>query len=101
MAHWMAEQCDVRWFEEPVSSDDLTSLAEVRAGAPPPMEVAAGEYGYDLDYFRRMLGARAVDVQQADVTRCAGYTGFFKSPRAAKPFTPICQVIARRPFTFR
>ena len=38
------------------------------------MRVAAGEYGYDLPYFARMLEAGAVDVQQADVTRCAGIT---------------------------
>ncbi len=38
------------------------------------MAIAAGEYGYDLPYFERMLGAGAVDVLQADVTRCAGIT---------------------------
>ena len=41
-------------------------------------EIAAGEYGYDTDYFRRMLCAQAVDVQQADVTRCGGYTPFLQ-----------------------
>ena len=40
------------------------------------MEIAAGEYGYDLFYFRRMLEAGAVDVLQADITRCGGVTGF-------------------------
>ena len=38
------------------------------------MPIAAGEYGYDAPYFRRMLEAGAVDVLQADVTRCAGIT---------------------------
>jgi L-alanine-DL-glutamate epimerase-like enolase superfamily enzyme len=38
------------------------------------MNIAAGEYGYDLFYFRRMLDAGAVDVLQADVTRCGGIT---------------------------
>ena len=46
------------------------------------MEIAAGEYGYDLWYFRRMLEAEAVDVLQADATRCRGYHGFFASCRA-------------------
>lgn len=68
----------VEWFEEPVSSDDLEGLALLRSRVPAGMEVAAGEYGYDLDYFRRMLGAGAVDVQQADITRCAGVTGFLQ-----------------------
>lgn len=66
---------DVTWFEEPVSSDDLDGLRLVRDRAPGGMEVAAGEYGYDLPYFRRMLAAGAVDVLQADATRCAGITG--------------------------
>ena len=42
------------------------------------MDIAAGEYGYDLRYFRRMLEAGAVDVLQADVTRCGGITGFLQ-----------------------
>jgi L-alanine-DL-glutamate epimerase-like enolase superfamily enzyme len=37
-----------------------------------------GEYGYDIDYFRITLSSGAVDVQQADVTRCGGYTGFLQ-----------------------
>ena len=65
---------DVRWFEEPVSSDDLEGLRLVRDRAPAGMDIAAGEYGYDIFYFRRMLAAGAVDVQQADVTRCGGVT---------------------------
>ena len=66
----------VSWFEEPVSSDDLEGLRLMRDRAPACMDIAAGEYGYDLFYFRRMLDAGAVDVLQADATRCAGITGF-------------------------
>ncbi len=66
----------VQWFEEPVTSDDLEGLNLVRNRAPMGMVVAAGEYGYDLYYFRRMVGAQAVDVLQADCTRCGGVTGF-------------------------
>jgi L-alanine-DL-glutamate epimerase-like enolase superfamily enzyme len=65
----------VTWLEEPVSSDDLAGLRLVRDRAPAGMEVTAGEYGYDLPYFRRMLEAGAVDVLQVDLTRCAGITG--------------------------
>jgi L-alanine-DL-glutamate epimerase-like enolase superfamily enzyme len=68
----------VTWFEEPVSSDDLAGLRVLRDRAPPGMEVTAGEYGYDLGYFRAMLEAGAVDVLQADATRCAGVTGFMR-----------------------
>jgi L-alanine-DL-glutamate epimerase-like enolase superfamily enzyme len=69
---------DVRWFEEPVSSDDLDGLRLVRDRAPAGMNIAAGEYGYDIFYFRRMLSAGAVDIQQADVTRCGGITAFLQ-----------------------
>ncbi len=62
----------VAWFEEPVSSDDLEGLRRVRAGSS--TEVAAGEYGSHIGYFEAMAGAGAVDVLQADVTRCAGIT---------------------------
>jgi len=69
----------VVWFEEPVSSDDIDGLRLIRDRAPAGMEVAAGEYGYDLQYFRRMAAAGAVDVLQADATRCGGITGFLKA----------------------
>ncbi|HEX3804844.1 MAG TPA: enolase C-terminal domain-like protein [Solirubrobacteraceae bacterium] len=74
LAEHFVEQGAVAWFEEPVSSDDLAGLRTVRERVPVGMQVAAGEYGYDLPYFERMLRAQAVDVQQADVTRCAGIT---------------------------
>lgn len=69
---------DVRWFEEPVSSDDLEGLRLLRDRAPAAMDIAAGEYGYDIFYFRRMLAAGAVDVQQADITRCGGVTALLQ-----------------------
>ncbi|HKO23502.1 MAG TPA: enolase C-terminal domain-like protein, partial [Chloroflexota bacterium] len=69
----------VVWFEEPVSSDDLEGLHLIRDRAPGGMDIAAGEYGYDLSYFRRMLEAEAVDVLQADGSRCAGITGFLRA----------------------
>jgi L-alanine-DL-glutamate epimerase-like enolase superfamily enzyme len=68
----------VAWFEEPVSSDDLQGLRTMRHHSPPGMEIAAGEYGYTTDYLHRMLDAEAVDVLQADVTRCAGFTGWLQ-----------------------
>lgn len=78
--------CNVAWFEEPVSSDDLEGLRFLRDRAPPGMEIAAGEYGYDLTYFRRMLEAGAVDVLQADATRCGGITGFLQAGALCEAF---------------
>jgi L-alanine-DL-glutamate epimerase-like enolase superfamily enzyme len=77
-AQRFAAEADVRWFEEPVSSDHLQGLSYVREHAPARMEITAGEYGYDTDYFRSMLAAEAVDVLQADMTRCGGYTAFLQ-----------------------
>ena len=77
MAEVFVEQA-VSWFEEPVSSDDLDGLRLLRDRMPPGLDVAAGEYGYDQRYFQRMLQAQAVDVLQADATRCCGVTGFMQ-----------------------
>jgi L-alanine-DL-glutamate epimerase-like enolase superfamily enzyme len=68
----------VVWFEEPVPSSDLAGLHLIREMGPAGMDIAAGEYGYDLPYFQRMLDAGAVDCLQADVTRCLGITGVLK-----------------------
>ena len=74
LAELYREQAQVSWFEEPVSSDDLEGLRLLRDRVPAPMRVAAGEYGYEPAYFQRMLAHGAVDVLQADVTRCGGIT---------------------------
>jgi L-alanine-DL-glutamate epimerase-like enolase superfamily enzyme len=78
MAAAFAEH-DVRWFEEPVSSDDLDGLRRVRDRAPAGMAVAAGEYVTDTYGFRRLLDAGAVDVLQGDGTRCGGITGLLRA----------------------
>jgi L-alanine-DL-glutamate epimerase-like enolase superfamily enzyme len=86
MAKQFAEESDVHWFEEPVSSDDLEGLRLIRDRAPVGMDIAAGEYGDTPDYFRRMIAAGAVDCLQADVTRCGGYTGFLKVAALCEAF---------------
>jgi L-alanine-DL-glutamate epimerase-like enolase superfamily enzyme len=77
LAHAFREM-EVSWFEEPVSSNDLEGLRLIRDQGPAGMDIAAGEYGYDANYFRAMLQAGAVDVLQADATRCGGITGFLQ-----------------------
>ncbi|MBV9048914.1 MAG: hypothetical protein JOY58_11630 [Solirubrobacterales bacterium] len=74
LAERFRDEAGVSWFEEPVSSDDLDGLRLLRDRAPGGIAIAAGEYGYDAGYFARMLAAGAVDVLQADVTRCGGVT---------------------------
>lgn len=71
----------VVWIEEPVSSDHLDGLATVRAHCR--ADVAAGEYGDSVFYFRAMCAADAVDCVQLDVTRCAGYTEWLRCAAVA------------------
>src|SRR4051794_2365604 len=66
----------VTWFEEPVSSDDLDGLRQVRCQVT--TDVAAGEYLWSLAEAQRMVGAQAVDCLQADATRCGGYTEWLR-----------------------
>ena len=79
------EELGVTWYEEPVSSDDLDGLARLREDTQ--LEITAGEYGYDLFYFERMLEKRAVDVLQLDVSRCAGFSEWLRGVGLAQGFS--------------
>jgi L-alanine-DL-glutamate epimerase-like enolase superfamily enzyme len=79
-----AADLDIRWLEEPVSSDDLDGLREIRDAVQ--ADVTAGEYGYDLYYFRRMCAAGAVDCLQADVSRCGGITEWLRVAAVAASY---------------
>ncbi|WP_369274400.1 enolase C-terminal domain-like protein [Streptomyces sp. R11] len=81
VGHALAEH-GVGWFEEPVTSDDLTGLRLVRDCLP--CDVTAGGYGYDLPYFARMITAGAVDCLQIDATRCGGVTEFLRAAALAQ-----------------
>ncbi|MET9391065.1 enolase C-terminal domain-like protein [Streptomyces sp. NPDC006624] len=80
VGHALAEH-GVGWFEEPVSSDDLTGLRQVRDAVV--SDVAAGEYGFDLPCFARMITSGSVDCLQVDATRCGGLTGFLRAAALA------------------
>ncbi|MFD1213301.1 enolase C-terminal domain-like protein [Arthrobacter sp. GCM10027362] len=73
--HAAADQ-QVSWFEEPVSSDHLDGLRAVRRAVD--ADVAAGEYGTGLFYFRRMCAAQAVDCLQVDISRCGGISEWLR-----------------------
>jgi L-alanine-DL-glutamate epimerase-like enolase superfamily enzyme len=73
-----ADEWGVRWFEEPVSSDDLEGLRLLRDRGPARLEIAAGEYAFVPKDFADLLSAQAVDCLQADVTRCGGITGLLQ-----------------------
>jgi L-alanine-DL-glutamate epimerase-like enolase superfamily enzyme len=85
---------NVTWFEEPVTSDNLKGLKFIKEYAPVEINIAAGEYGYNLPYFENMLDAEAVDILQADATRCGGITNFLKAGHLCEarqlPFSSHC-----------
>lgn len=64
----------VVWFEEPVSSDDVDGLRQLREALA--CDVTAGEYASDLRDVQALLPV--VDCLQLDATRCGGYTGFLR-----------------------
>ncbi|MGH7910933.1 MAG: enolase C-terminal domain-like protein [Candidatus Dormibacteraceae bacterium] len=85
LAARFAEEAGVVYFEEPVSSDHREELAFVRAQVS--LDVAAGEYGYDPWYFRDLLRAEAVDILQADASRCLGVSGWLEAASLAHAFS--------------
>ncbi|MEO6942334.1 MAG: enolase C-terminal domain-like protein [Terrimesophilobacter sp.] len=76
-----ASDVGLAWFEEPVSSDDLDGLREVRNAID--ADVTAGEYGFDLTYFRRMCQAQSVDCLQVDASRCGGISEWMRAAAVA------------------
>jgi L-alanine-DL-glutamate epimerase-like enolase superfamily enzyme len=72
---------DVGWFEEPVSSDDLAGLRQVRARVR--ADVAAGEYAADLYEVRGLCASGAVDCLQLDVSRVGGISEWLRGAAVA------------------
>ncbi len=68
----LVEDCDLAWFEEPVTADDRRGMAEVRAATAIP--IAAGESEFTRFDFYELAAARAVDIFQPDLAICGGIT---------------------------
>ena len=68
----MVRDCDLTWFEEPVTADDKQGMAEVRRSSHVP--ISAGESEYTRFDFRDLIAAGAVDVLQPDLGICGGIT---------------------------
>jgi len=73
VARAMESDAGVVWIEEPVSSDDLEGLREIRDQVS--ADVAAGEYGTDVGYFESMLFEGALDPTGGGVTPDPGRPG--------------------------
>ncbi len=68
----MVEDCDLMWFEEPVTADDKAGMAEVRASTAIP--IATGESEFNRFDFRDLAELRAADIFQPDLAICGGIT---------------------------
>lgn len=64
------EDCNLYWFEEPISPDNRHGTAEVRRATAIP--IAAGESEYTCFDIRDLLEIRALDVVQPDAAIIGG-----------------------------
>ena len=62
----------LRWYEEPVTQEDLDGYGEVRRALRTP--IAGGENEYTAFGFRNLFAARAVDIAQPDLCIAGGFT---------------------------
>jgi L-alanine-DL-glutamate epimerase-like enolase superfamily enzyme len=76
--------CDLAWFEEPVTGDDKAGLAEFRASTHIP--VAVGESECTRFDFRDLAVARAADILQPDPAFCGGITEAMRIAALASAF---------------
>lgn len=68
------EQCNVRWFEEPLLKEDHEGYLRLAGATHIPL--AAGEREFGVEPFRRLMAARAVSIVQPDLLRVGGVTGW-------------------------
>jgi len=80
----LVQDCDLAWFEEPVTGDDKTGMAEVRAATCIP--VATGESEATRFDFRDLAMLRAVDIFQPDPAFCGGITETMRIAALAASF---------------
>lgn len=80
---WMLEEFDPFWYEEPVPSENLTALAEVRRRINIP--VVTGEALYTKAEFREVFEKRAVDIINPDVCNCGGILELKEIAAMAEP----------------
>jgi L-alanine-DL-glutamate epimerase-like enolase superfamily enzyme len=78
------EDCDLFWFEEPVSADDKAGMAEVRRSSSVP--ISAGESEFTRHDFREICELRAADVLQPDLAIAGGLTEGLRISALASAF---------------
>jgi len=79
------ERYEPFWFEEPVSSDDLSALSYVRAASR--LRIVSGERHGGIFRFREILECRAADVLNPDICGCGGILEFLAISALAQAFS--------------
>lgn len=80
----LVADCNIAWFEEPVTADDKKGCAEVRAATDIP--IAAGESEFTRFDFRELALLSAVDIFQPDLAICGGITEAMRIAALASTF---------------
>ena len=66
------EDCDIYWFEEPISPEYYSQYAELRTKTVIP--IAGGECEYLRFGFQTLLSSKSVDIVQPDICASGGLT---------------------------
>lgn len=83
------EPYNIYWLEEPILADEIGSLATLAKETRIP--IAIGENHYTKWEFKQLIEQGAVDIVQADVTKCGGVTEFMKIAAMADAYgLPVC-----------
>ena len=80
----MLEEFNPFWYEEPVPSDNIPALAEVRERINLP--VVTGEALYTKAEFREVFERRAADIINPDVCSCGGILELKEIAAMAEPY---------------
>ena len=78
------EQFQVGWLEEPVLTDDVDGMADVRRSTSIP--IAGGELESGKYKFRDLIARGALDIAQPDVGRVGGISEWMKVAHLAHSF---------------
>lgn len=78
------EEFNLFWYEEPVPSENVNVLAEVRQAIPMP--IVTGECLYTKFEFREVLEKRAADILNPDVGSCGGILALKEIAAMAEPY---------------
>jgi len=78
------EDCELTWFEEPLSQNDARALADLRRATRIPL--AAGQMEGHRWRLREHVEKQAVDILQPNVCYCGGYTEARKAAHLAQAY---------------